>query len=396
MSDAANDVVLFEEIQCANGTRIGIATLNSPKTLNALSYEMTLLLAKRMEVWARDSDVAAVVLRGTGDRAFCAGGDLHSMYRSMTENAGKVFGADSFPGQFFTHEYALDYRIHTFPKPVMVWGNGIVMGGGMGLMMGASHRVVTDTTRAAMPEITIGLFPDVGGSWLLNRMPGKAGLFLGLTGAQIGAADALFTGMADYNLPSNSWEQIVASLAAQSWERDVSGHAEGSPEQQKVLLANNDLLDELLLALAVDPTPAIGTLQQHMLLIQRLCAGSDLDKIVSRILAQADSEDAWMQRAAKTLQAGSPGSARLTYTLLERTRHVSLAEVYRIELVAGLAAAGHGDFCEGIRALLIDKDKKPRWNPARIQDATPAWVEKFFTAPFAPQDNPLRQLGESA
>ena len=156
--------------------------MNSPKTLNALSYDMTLLLAKRMEVWARDPDLAAVVLRGAGERAFCAGGDLHSMYRSMTENAGKVFGADSFPGQFFTHEYALDYRIHTFPKPVMVWGNGIVMGGGMGLMMGASHRVVTDTSRAAMPEITIGLFPDVGGSWLLNRMPGKAGLFLGLTG----------------------------------------------------------------------------------------------------------------------------------------------------------------------------------------------------------------------
>lgn len=396
MNDAADDVVLFEELPCANGTRIGVATLNSPKTLNALSYEMTILLSERMEVWARDPELSVVVLRGSGERAFCAGGDLHSMYRSMVDNAGKVFDADSFPGQFFAREYALDYRIHTFPKPVMVWGNGIVMGGGMGLMMGASHRIVTDTSRVAMPEITIGLFPDVGGSWLLNRMPGKAGLFLGLTGAQIGAADALFTGMADYNLPSTSWDQIVAGLAAQQWDRDAPGQTEGSPAQQHVQRANNDRLDELLLALSVDPTPAVGALQQHMLLIQRLCAGSDLEKIVGRIVAQADSTDPWMQRAAKTLQAGSPGSARLTYTLLERTRHVSLAEVYRIELVAGLAAAGHGDFCEGIRALLIDKDKNPRWNPPTIREATPAWVEKFFTAPFPPQSNPLRTLGEQA
>ena len=390
-----NDLVLFEELTCANGTRIGVATLNAPKTLNGLSLDMTRMLATRMDAWARDPELAVIVLRGAGDKAFCAGGDLHTLYRSMLENKGAPMGAASYPGTFFSEEYALDYRIHTFPKPIMVWGDGIVMGGGMGLMMGASHRVVTDTTRMAMPEISIGLFPDVGGSWLLNRLPGKTGLFLGLTGAQIGAADALYAGMADYHLPRASWEALRRSLENQTWERGLVGAAQGTLEQAEVRLANDDRLHGLLAALSSEPSPAVGNLEQHLSVIRALCAGSDLEKIVARILALSDSPDPWLQRAAKTLAAGSPGSARLTFALLERCKHVSLAEVYRIELVAGLAAASHGDFAEGIRALLVDKDKQPKWNPPTLAQATPRWVEKFFTAPFPPEQHPLGKLGAS-
>ena len=376
-------VVLFEELACANGMRIGIATLNTPKTLNGLSLEMTRLLADKIEVWANDPKLAVLVLKGAGDKAFCAGGDLHALHHSMVDNQGRAAIENQHAGTFFAEEYALDYRLHTFPKPILVWGDGIVMGGGMGLMIGASHRVVTDTSRLAMPEISIGLFPDVGGTWMLNRLPGKTGLFLGLTGAQIGAADALFAGLADYHLTRNLWPALLEQLLTKAWVNSA----------QQSRLQNDALLDGLLANLASTPAVAVGPLQQHLSLIQNCCAGSDLNRIVAAVLALTEHTDPWLQRAAKTLAAGSPGSARLTFTLLKRVKHLSLAEAYRVEWMAGLMCASHGDFQEGIRALLIDKDKQPKWNPAQLSDATQAWVEKFFTLPFSAEQHPLYRLG---
>lgn len=391
MSDVSSDVVLFEEITCVNTTRVAIATLNTPKTLNGLSLEMTRMLASKMELWAQDPAIALVVLRGAGDKAFCAGGDLHTLYHSMQENSGKAPIDNVYAGTFFAEEYTLDYRIHTFPKPILVWGDGIVMGGGMGLMMGASHRVITDTSRLAMPEITIGLFPDVGGTWLLNRLPGKTGLFMGLTGAQITASDALFAGMADYHVPRTSWQDLLSGMTGTAWEKIPT---KGESHTARVI--NDDHLNCLLHALATEPQPEIGPLQKHLSLIQKLCSGSDLEKIVSSLVALSSHEDPWLQRAAKTLAAGSPGSARLTFTLLQRCKHVSLAEVYRIEWTAGLMCAAHGDFQEGIRALLVDKDKQPKWSPPVLREATTEWVEKFFTSTIPTNQHPLKNLGVSA
>ena len=381
-----NEVVLFNELNCANGMRLGVATLNAPKTLNGLSLEMTRLLANQIERWATDQAIACLILKGAGDKAFCAGGDLHALHHSMVNNVGKAPIDNTHAGTFFAEEYALDYRLHTFPKPIVVWGDGIVMGGGMGLMMGASHRIVTETSRLAMPEISIGLFPDVGGTWMLNRLPGKTGLFMGLTGAQIGAADALFAGMADYHLARETWPTLLEQLSKQPWSQ--------SEAQSRNI--NEALLDGVLAELSTTPAIAVGPLQQHLSLIHTCCAGSDLNKIVAALLALADHTDPWLQRVAKTLAAGSPGSARLTYTLLKRVKHLSLADAYRFEWVAGLMCASHGDFAEGIRALLIDKDKQPKWNPATLDEATEAWVEKFFTLPFAAEQHPLYRLGQSA
>lgn len=391
MSEINTDIVLFEELKCANSMRIGLATLNTPKTLNGLSLDMTRLLASKMESWAKDDGIAVIILRGAGEKAFCAGGDLHSLYHSMLENKGKTPVDNAYAGTFFAEEYALDYRIHTFPKPILVWGDGIVMGGGMGLMMGASHRVVTDTSKLAMPEITIGLFPDVGGTWLLNRLPGKTGLFMGLTGAHIGAADALFAGMADYHLPRSAWDGLLTGLKATPWVNQKLGM-----DEHALRVVNDDYLNTLLHSLSTDPQPEVGPLQQHMPLIQRLCSGSDLNKIVSNLLALSTHEDPWLQRASKTLSAGSPGSARLTFTLLQRCKHVSLAEVYRIEWTAGLMCAASGDFAEGIRALLVDKDKQPKWNPPSLKEATAQWVEKFFQPAVPIEQHPLKSLGVSA
>ena len=385
-------VVLFDELNCANGMRIGVATLNAPKTLNGLSLEMTRLLATQIELWAKEPAIVCLILKGAGDKAFCAGGDLHALHHSMASNVGKAPIDNTHAGTFFAEEYALDYRLHTFPKPIVVWGDGIVMGGGMGLMMGASHRVVTETSRLAMPEISIGLFPDVGGTWMLNRLPGKTGLFMGLTGAQIGAADALFAGMADYHLVRDTWPTLLDQLTKQAWYANEA-HANGKNAVQ-TSTKNEALLDQVLANLATVPAVAVGPLQQHLSLIHTCCAGSDLNKIVTALVALAAHTDPWLQRAAKTLAAGSPGSARLTYTLLKRVKHLSLAEAYRVEWVAGLMCASHGDFAEGIRALLIDKDKQPKWNPATLAEATEGWVEKFFTLPFSAEQHPLYGLGQ--
>ena len=395
MNQFAESPVIFSTIPCAQGMCVGVGTLNTPKSLNGLTLDMTRLLAVQLERWATDPQVAFVVLKGAGDKAFCAGGDLHALHHSMIEHAGQAPIENTYASTFFAEEYALDYRLHTFPKPVLVWGDGIVMGGGMGLMMGASHRVVTETSRLAMPEISIGLFPDVGGTWLLNRLPGKTGLFMGLTGAQVGAADALFAGLADYHLPRQKWDDLLAAIMAATWSACSAAYQANYHDQRKpALAANHAQLHRLLAAAATPPTPAIGSLQTHQALIQRCCVSTDLNEVARNIMALSDQEDVWLQRAAKTFAAGSPGSARLTFALLERCKRLSLADVYRTEWIAGLMAASHGDFAEGIRALLIDKDKNPKWNPSTLQEASADWVEKFFALPVAAVKHPLYKLGD--
>src|SRR5690606_15192614 len=189
---------------------IGIATLNVPRALNALSLEMIDLLKMQLDDWQQDARIAAVWLDAEGDKAFCAGGDVVRLYQSMVDTP--TGERNHYAEAFFGREYQLDYLLHTYGKPVICWGHGIVMGGGLGLMSGCSHRVVTEKSRIAMPEITIGLHPDVGGSWFLSRMPGRTGLFLGLTGANINAADALYIGLADRAIGSGLKAQVFDAL----------------------------------------------------------------------------------------------------------------------------------------------------------------------------------------
>lgn len=387
-----NAPVLFEERSAANGMRFGIATLNAPQTLNGLSLEMVDLLADRLDAWARDPGVALVVLQGAGDKAFCAGGDLHGLYRSMQENAGRSGWSNTYARTFFEREYRLDYRIHTYPKPVLCWGHGIVMGGGIGLMMGASHRVVSETSRLAMPEVSIGLFPDVGGSWLLNRMPGRSGVFLALTGAQLNTSDAFFAGLADFRLNSADWPALLSSLEQQPWAGQAAGAAEDAIPPRSI---NDGLLRRALTALEPATPLEPGPLRQHSFVVNNLCNGNRLDDIYEELSFLKDHEDPWLSRAAKTMLAGSPGSVRLAFALQQRTRLRSLDDVFRVEYIAALACTAHGDFAEGIRALLVDKDKNPRWNPAVIDMATDAWVQKFFEEPWSEgEPHPLADLGQ--
>ena len=372
--------VLSTVLDTAGSMKVGIATLNQPETLNGLSLEMCHELTQILTQWEQDSSIAFVILRGSGDRAFCAGGDLHGLYSAMQGNTSGNAWDNAHAREFFDVEYRLDYQIHTYSKPILCWGSGVVMGGGVGLMMGASHRVVTDTTRFAMPEITIGLFPDVGGTWMLSRLPDGVGVFLALTGAQLGARDCEFMGLADYTVASDGFDTLLTDIKDSDWSvnRDV----------------NDSALRQLLVNRKLQDAGDAGPLEQHYDMIRHSCGGTNLNAVCAAIQSWAEHSDPWLQRAARTFSNGAPSSARLSFTLLHRVRLWSLADVFREEYIVSLQCGVQGDFQEGIRALLIDKDKKPAWNPATLDQATDEWVQRYFQAPWpAEQPHPLADLG---
>lgn len=351
--------IIFEEKAAAAGKRIGVARLNQPKTLNSLSLTMIRDLEAKLDQWAGDDAIAAVWLEGAGDKAFCAGGDIVALYRSMTEGAS---GPDEGV-EFFTEEYALDYQIHTFPKPIVAWGHGFVMGGGVGLLAGASHRVVTEKSRVAMPEVTIGLYPDVGASWFLNHMPGHLGLFIGLTGVHLNAADACFVGMADRIIASDHREAVLETL------------------QQSDLLATapEKAVGQVLRTFERESAGAIpgSAVRERLDIINAMMDADDLASQVERIGAYA-GDDVWFQKAAKTAKTGSPTSMAILERQMRHARLDGLKTVFEKELNLSIRCLQKGEFAEGIRALLIDKDKQPRWRYPSLEAMDPAWIDSFF------------------
>ncbi|WP_431474876.1 enoyl-CoA hydratase/isomerase family protein [Marinobacter sp. KM021] len=351
--------IIFEEWTTTGGELIAVARLNTPRNLNSLSMEMIRLLKPQLTRWAEDERVCAVWLEAEGDKAFCAGGDIVSLYRSMTE-PGKFGEGD----QFFTEEYELDYQIHTFPKPIICWGHGIVMGGGIGLMVGASHRVVTEHSKLAMPEVSIGLYPDIGAGWFLNRMPGRTGLFLGLTGARMNAADALFTGMADRFVKQELKAQVVDTLVAADWQ-GADSHAVVSQVLRRYEQQSQDAVLE-------------SPVRQHYDEIQQATDADSLEQVVGR-LQEFGSRNDWLGKSVKGLAAASPTSLALHWQHYHRSRLHSLAQVLDNELVMAKQCLRKGEFAEGIRALLIDKDMQPRWRYAALGEIDNSWVDEFFS-----------------
>jgi enoyl-CoA hydratase/carnithine racemase len=370
--------VRFEEIPTQHGFRLGVAKLNAEKSLNALAHDMIRLLDPQLRRWAADPAIACVILHGAGDRAFCAGGDIRSLYQVLKEHPGTVPNPTAL--NFFADEYRLDHLIHRYPKPLLVWGSGIVLGGGLGLMAGASHRVVTETSRIGMPEVTIGLFPDVGASWFLQRMPIRTGLFMALTGVQINGRDALVGGLADYFLRSTDRDALLARLPGAAWTADAS-------ENRAVLSA---LLREFASeATGIMPASNFKAYEQQ---IKAFCRGESVEEIVTRIV-RYDGDEEWLKRASATLAAGSPTSAVLGFELQKRTRGLSLADSFRLELIVTLQCCARPDLAEGIRALLIDKDRDPQWQPRTMDEITPQWIDGHFAAPLWPDSrHPLADL----
>jgi len=363
--------VLFTEHPAQNSKRIIEICLNAEKSLNALTLEMTNTIQSALDGYINDDSVVAIVLDGSGEKALCAGGDVVGLYQSMTGE-----GDAEFPEQFFTDEYRLDYTIHTYPKPIICWGSGIVMGGGMGLMNGCSHRIVTESTHMAMPEVTIGLYPDVGGSWFLHRTPGRTGLFLGMTGSRMNAVDALFLNFADRFLVTTQRSEMLDRLMQTSWEGDLNAAV------SRVL---RDLENDSRTVRQNMTSPV----RIHFDFIQDITDHDTVEQIVEA-LRTTESDDKWIQRAQKAISHGSPLAIHMIYKQLQRSLHMSLKEVFESELALSVQCCRHREFPEGVRALLVDKDGKPNWTFSSVNEVDQAVVEALFVSPWV--TNPLADL----
>ncbi|MBV4458354.1 enoyl-CoA hydratase/isomerase family protein [Pseudomonas sp. COR58] len=347
--DATHNEVLAEV-----RNHIGHLTLNRPAGLNALTLDMVRQLQRHLDAWAGDDRIRAVVLRGAGEKAFCAGGDIRSLYDSHKSG-------DTLHEDFFVEEYALDLTIHRYRKPVLALMDGFVLGGGMGLVQGADLRVVTEKSRLAMPETAIGYFPDVGGSYFLPRIPGELGVYLGVTGVQVRAADALYCGLADWYLESAALATLDERLDSLQWHDTPLKDLQG-----------------LLAGLAVQTLPD-APLQALRPAIDHFFALPDVPSIVEQLrsVTVADSHE-WGTATADLMETRSPLAMAVTLEMLRRGRHLSLDDCFALELHLDRQWFERGDLIEGVRALLIDKDKSPRWNPPTLKALDAARVAGFF------------------
>ena len=354
-SEASRAELPQEEVLADVRNHIGHLTLNRPAGLNAITLNMVRRLTQQLQAWADDPSVYAVVLRGAGEKAFCAGGDIRSLYDSFKNG-------DTLHEDFFVEEYALDLAIHHYRKPVLALMDGFVLGGGMGLVQGADLRVVTERSRLAMPEVAIGYFPDVGGSYFLPRIPGELGIYLGVTGVQIRAADALYCGLADWYLDSARLAELDQKLNELKWQHDA---------------ALKDL-QGLLAKLAVQQLPD-APLAALRPAIDHFFAQPDIPSIVEQLQAVtvADSHE-WALSTAHLMQTRSPLAMAVTLQMLRRGRRLPLEQCFALELHLDHQWFERGDLIEGVRALIIDKDKTPRWNPPTLHGLAVAHVESFF------------------
>ncbi|RZT93847.1 enoyl-CoA hydratase/isomerase family protein [Rivibacter subsaxonicus] len=350
--------------------QLGLITLNRPQALNALSLPMIRDLTALLLHWRHDETVAAVLVRGAGREgkapAFCAGGDIRFFHQAALAGDPRI-------EDFFSEEYALNHLIHCYPKPCIALMDGICMGGGMGISQGAALRVVTEHSKLAMPETHIGLFPDVGGGWFLSRLAGSMGEYLALTGAVLNAAEAIAVGLADVQIASAQLPMLVEVLADQPIESAAA-------------------------ALAAVKAHAVAStapkLMAHVAAIDRHFAAPTLAAIIESL--RADTSD-FAQQTLVTLQQRSPLMMAVTLELVRRARDLTLAEDLRLErdLVRhcfALRPVARSETIEGIRALAVDKDHAPRWNPARVEDIDAAELAAFFASPWPAHAHPLREL----
>jgi enoyl-CoA hydratase/carnithine racemase len=356
------------EILCEIRNQIAFITLNRPAALNALSFNMIVELRALVQRCARDGEIRAVLLKGAGEKAFCAGGDIRALYQSFKDSG-------TLHHEFFRTEYVLDYLLYSYPKPYIALIDGITMGGGMGLAQGSSLRIVGERTRIAMPEVGIGLFPDVGASYFLSRLPGSLGPYLALSGLQIRGADAVYARLADVYLPPAAIASLTSDLAVLTWTDDSAADVR-----------------RLVHARAAQglTAPSLSVLR----------AAIDLHfshSTVADILASLDKESRaeyrdWAQQTATLMRTRSPTMLSVTLRQLQRGKSLDLAACFRMELGMVEQSFEQGDFIEGVRALLIDKDNSPRWTPNRLEEVTEQSVDAFFRERWSRRDHPLGDL----
>lgn len=325
---------------------VGVLTLNRPAVLNALDLATVRALTRQLTAWAGDPAIRAVLLRGTGERAFCAGGDVRSLYQLQRAGSPDL-------GRFFDEEYALDCLIHRYPKPTIALMDGVVMGGGMGLSQGCTHRLVTERTRMAMPETAIGIFPDVGGSYFLSRLPPALGAWIGVVGDTLSGADAVESGLADRLVPSAFFADLPALIAAID-----AGAWPAAPTQTSI--------PSQLTA------PVLAAAERHF-------GQPGVGEILAALAGETDpAPRPWVERTLGLLAQRSPLMLCVTFEQLQRGRRLGLEDCFRMERTMMAHCFAHGDTMEGIRALVIDKDRAPRWRHGSVAEVRRAEVEAFF------------------
>ncbi|UOO90411.1 enoyl-CoA hydratase/isomerase family protein [Vitreoscilla massiliensis] len=350
-------LVLFSTQKTSHKQFIAIATLNRPKSLNAQNTALILELRSQLEAWAQDDSIAMVWLDGAGDKSFCAGGDIRELRQGVVD-AADAAAAHQHVRTFFAAEYYLCEYLSRYPKPVVCWATGIVMGGGMGLASAASHTIVTETTVMAMPEISIGLYPDAGGTWFLQQFPFGSGKFLGMTGSRFNGSDALLGNLAAASRPADSRAATLQALVDADW----------NDEAERVVRRTLNGLDSAAL-------PASQILAQQAAIQNVVSQASFQDAL--NVLASHAEQDPWLQQAHANTLAGCPTSMGLIWRLLHDLKHASLADCIEQELLVSQQCCTRPDFLEGVRALLIDKDKNPHWVKA-VADVDRTWLDSFF------------------
>jgi enoyl-CoA hydratase/carnithine racemase len=357
-------------VMCEVRGRVGCITLNRPQALNALSLEMIRAITSTLRRWKDEQEVLAIAVRGIGKEgpfgSFCAGGDIRFFHRA-------ALAGDEALEAFFTEEYALNHLIHTYDKPYIAFMDGVVMGGGMGISQGATLRIVTERSKLAMPETGIGLFPDVGGGYFLSRCPGRLGEYLGLTGTVLTGREALTAGLADGHIDSGRLPGLWRSLGETPFENGAS--------------VERWCASHLSQSAAPAPWPWAE--------MNEVFALPDPIQIVT--VLEASPRD-WAQQTATQLRKRSPLMLHVVLEQIRRARGLGLADDLRMErdLVYRCfhpLPGASSETVEGIRALAIDKDHAPRWNPRRVEDVARDMVLPFFESPWAESDHPLRALG---
>lgn len=331
-----------DQVQFSQREDVGDVLLNRPEAYNALTLEMTEAIHRQLALWADDPKISGVVFKGAGGKAFCAGGDVRALYQAQQAGDAK------FLETFYRREYQLNYRIATFPKPTVAVMDGIVMGGGAGIAMNCQHRIATDNSHFAMPECKIGLFPDVGAGFFLNRCPGEIGMFLALTGVALRAPGLKYAELATAFIPDDRVDFITPAL-----------------------------LDRLSMPFA--PAPLAGLRP----MIDQVFGLASVDEITNILAARGGN---WANETLAMMRAYSPTSLKVTFAHMRRSRGQKLDAVLKSEFRLSQHFMAGKDFFEGVRAIVIDKDQRPAWRPKELSDVSDAAINAMFEAPSGIED----------
>ncbi|RRO19308.1 enoyl-CoA hydratase/isomerase family protein [Saccharopolyspora rhizosphaerae] len=329
------------EILVSENGSLGRITLNRPKALNSLTLGMVREMTEAVEGWRGAEHIRAILIDGAGERGLCAGGDVRALH-----DAAKA-GDETLPSAFWSEEYRLNSALANYPKPVVGIMDGICMGGGVGITAHGSHRVVTERSKVGMPETGIGFIPDVGGTFLMSRAPGELGTHLALTGTAVGGADALYCNLADHHVESAQLPALIDALSSGDVDEVLARFAAPAPEP---------------------------SLAEHREWIDAAYAGDDLEVILARLRERPERA---AKDAATTIETKSPTALKVTLRAL-RSGCTSLEQALTQEYRLAMACVRIGDFVEGVRATLVDKDRNPQWSPTTLSEVDESRVQKFF------------------